>query len=45
MGNHRVTAQNLLVAQVDAESNLIAVRGSVPGSKGSLVIIKEARKQ
>lgn len=45
MGNQRVTAQNLMVARVDPERNLIAVRGSVPGSKGSLVIIKEARKQ
>jgi large subunit ribosomal protein L3 len=45
MGNQRVTAQNLLVARVDSERNLIAVRGSVPGPKGSLVMIKEARKQ
>ena len=45
MGNDRVTSQNLLVARVDLERNLIAVRGSVPGPKGSLVIIKVARKQ
>ena len=45
MGNHRVTSQHLLVARVDSERNLIAVRGSVPGPKGGLVIIKEARKQ
>lgn len=45
MGNHRVTSQHLLVASIDTERNLIAVRGSVPGPKGGLVIIKEARKQ
>ncbi len=45
MGNAKVTAQNLLVSLVDPEKNLIAVRGSVPGPKGGLVVIKEARKQ
>ncbi|MBS1250341.1 MAG: 50S ribosomal protein L3 [Chloroflexi bacterium] len=45
MGNHRVTSQNLLVAKVDPERNLIAVRGSVPGPKGGLVTIIAARKQ
>ncbi len=45
MGNARVTAQNLLVALVDPDRNLLAVRGSVPGPKGGLVLVKEARKQ
>ena len=45
MGNQRVTAQNLSVALVDPDRNLIGIRGSVPGSKGGLVMIKEARKQ
>jgi large subunit ribosomal protein L3 len=45
MGNERVTAQNLKVVLVDADRNLIGVRGAVPGSKGGLVLIKEARKQ
>jgi large subunit ribosomal protein L3 len=45
MGNKRVTAQNLRVELVDKERNLIGVRGSVPGSKGGLLVIKEARKQ
>ncbi len=45
MGNHRVTSQNLKVVLVDAERNLIGVHGSVPGPKGALVTIKEARKQ
>jgi large subunit ribosomal protein L3 len=44
MGNQTVTAQNLEVSLVNPEKNLIAVRGSVPGPKGGLVIIKEARK-
>ena len=44
MGNQRVTVQNLMVALVDAERNLIGIRGAVPGSKGGLVMIKEARK-
>jgi large subunit ribosomal protein L3 len=45
LGNDRVTAQNLKVILVDAERNLIAVNGAVPGPKGGVVMIKEARKQ
>lgn len=45
MGNHRVTSQNLEVVKVDLEHNLLAVRGSVPGPKGGLVLVKEARKR
>ncbi len=45
MGHDRVTTQNLVVALVDAERNLLGVRGSVPGPKGGLVVIKGARKQ
>jgi len=45
MGNHRVTIQNLKVALVDAERNLLAVRGSVPGPRGSLVFVREAVKK
>jgi large subunit ribosomal protein L3 len=44
MGDDRVTAQNLKVVLLDLERNLIGVRGSVPGSRGGLVLIKEARK-
>lgn len=44
MGNERVTIQNLEVVVVDAEKNLLAVRGSVPGSKGGILLIKESRK-
>lgn len=45
MGNDRVTVQNLSLVVVDAENDLIAVKGSVPGAKGSIVMIKPARKQ
>lgn len=43
MGNERVTAQNLEVVVVDVERNLLAVRGSVPGANGGIVVIKPAR--
>lgn len=45
MGQERVTAQNLKVVLVDPERNLIGVHGAVPGPKGGLILIKEARKQ
>ncbi len=41
MGNVRVTVQNLEVIKVIAEHNLLLVKGSVPGSKGSIVIIEK----
>lgn len=43
-GNDRHTAQNLEVVRIDAEKNLIAIKGSVPGVKGGLVIIRNAVK-
>ena len=43
-GNERVTIQNLKVVRVDAERNMILVKGSVPGVEGSLVIIRNAVK-
>ena len=45
MGGERVTSQNISVEFVDPERNLIGVHGSVPGAKGGVVYIKEARKQ
>ena len=45
MGAVRVTVQNLDVIKVDAERNLLLVRGGVPGPKGGLLIIKNAVKQ
>ena len=44
-GNSRVTMSHLKVVMVDAERNLIAVAGSVPGANGGIVTVKEARKQ
>jgi large subunit ribosomal protein L3 len=44
MGNDRVTMQNLEVVRVDPEKNLLAVKGSVPGTNGGIVIIRPARK-
>lgn len=44
MGNTQVTVQNLRVAAVDLERNLLIVKGSVPGSKGSVVLIQDAVK-
>ena len=44
MGNERLTAQNLEVIRIDAERNLIAIKGAVPGAKGGLVIIRDAAK-
>ena len=44
MGSKKITVQNLEVVRVDAENNLILVKGSVPGPKKSLVTIKESVK-
>lgn len=43
-GNSRVTTLNLEVVEVDAERDLLLVRGSVPGSSGSLVFVRDAVK-
>jgi large subunit ribosomal protein L3 len=44
MGNERVTIQNLDIVKVDAENNLIAIKGSIPGPKGGTVIITDSVK-
>lgn len=44
MGGARVTTQNLEVVSTDAERGLILVKGAVPGSKGSYVLVADARK-
>ena len=44
MGHDRVTLQNLVIAAVDTERNLILIRGNVPGPKKGLVVIKSAVK-
>ena len=41
MGNQRVTIQNLQVLKVIAEHNLMMIKGSIPGSKGSIVLIEK----
>jgi len=43
-GNERVTVLNLDVVKVDAENNLIAVKGAVPGAKGGIVFIRNTVK-
>jgi large subunit ribosomal protein L3 len=40
MGNTRVTQTGLTVVATDVDNNLVLVKGAVPGSKGSLVVIK-----
>ena len=44
MGGHTVTIQNLQIVRVDAERNLLLVKGNVPGSKKALVTVKSAIK-
>lgn len=41
MGNEKVTVKNLKVVKIDKENNIIYIKGAVPGSRGSLLIIKE----
>lgn len=45
MGDERVTIKGLTIARVDADNNLIMVRGAVPGANGSVVVIKKAARQ
>jgi large subunit ribosomal protein L3 len=44
MGGARYTVQNVRVQNVDAEQNLLLVRGAIPGPKGSLVLVRTAAK-
>lgn len=44
MGNEKVTVQNLEIVKVDAENNLIALRGAIPGPKGGIVSIVDSVK-
>lgn len=43
-GHESVTIQNLTIAKVDAENNLIAIKGAIPGPKGGIVVIADAVK-
>lgn len=44
MGSERVTVQNLEVVRVDADRNLLLVKGAIPGAKGSFVTVRETVK-
>ncbi|MEG1639765.1 MAG: 50S ribosomal protein L3, partial [Ruthenibacterium sp.] len=44
LGAERVTIQNLKVVKIDAENNLIAIKGAIPGPKGSVVCISDSVK-
>ncbi len=44
LGAETVTVQNLTVAKVDAENNLIAIKGAVPGPNGGIVVIRDSVK-
>ena len=45
MGDERVTVKNLKLVRVDEEQNLLLVKGAVPGSNGSLVLVRKALKK
>ena len=44
LGTEKVTVQNLAVVKVDAENNLIAIKGAIPGPNGGTVVIKDSVK-
>jgi large subunit ribosomal protein L3 len=44
MGNQRVTVRNLEIVEVDADDNLLIVKGAVPGPNGSYVVVRRARR-
>lgn len=44
LGAERVTVQNLDIVKVDAENNLIAVKGAIPGPKGGIVVLADTVK-
>ena len=44
LGAEKVTVQNLTVVKVDAENNLIAIKGAIPGPKGSVVCVSDSVK-
>ncbi len=44
-GNERVTVRNLDVVKIDADNNLLLVKGAVPGHNGSLVMVRPTNKR
>jgi len=45
LGAERVTVQNLTVVKVDAENNLIAIKGAIPGPRGGVIVITDSVKK
>lgn len=45
MGNERSTVQNLRIVKIDAGKNVLLVKGAVPGSRDSVVIVRQAKKR
>ena len=45
LGHEKVTVQNLSIVKIDVENNLIAIKGAIPGPKGSFVVIKDTCKK
>ena len=45
LGHEKVTVQNLSIVKIDVENNLIAIKGAIPGPKGSYVVIKDTCKK
>jgi large subunit ribosomal protein L3 len=43
-GNEQVTVLNLEIAKIDAEKNIIAVKGAVPGNRGGIVFLRNSVK-
>ena len=41
MGDGNISAKNVVIVQVDAEKNIILLKGSVPGKKGNLILIRK----
>ena len=44
MGSDRVTTQNLKIQKIDADANLILIKGAIPGNRGGIVTVKTAVK-
>ena len=44
LGAERVTVQNLKIVKIDAENNLIAIKGAIPGPNGGIVLIRDSVK-
>jgi large subunit ribosomal protein L3 len=45
MGGERSTVQNLRVVRIDQEKNVMLVKGAVPGSRDSVVIVRQSKKR